>query len=67
MMKVSRPNKTMKTLSRILGPLALALTIVPAILFAFRVIDDGTLKGVMLAGCVLWFVAAPQFMSGGSQ
>jgi len=57
----------MKTLSKILGPLALALTIVPAILFAAHAIDDSTLKGLMLAGCVLWFVAAPQFMSGGSQ
>jgi hypothetical protein len=57
----------MKTLFKILGPLALALTIVPAILFAVKVIDDATLKGLMLGGCVLWFVAAPKFMSGGSE
>ena len=57
----------MKMLSQILGPLALALTIVPAALFALQVIDDATLKGLMLCGCVVWFVAATQFMSGGSQ
>jgi len=56
----------MKTLSKILGPLALALTIIPAVLFAFQTIDDTLLKGLMLAGCVLWFAAAPKFMAGGS-
>ena len=61
------PRSTMKTLSKILGPLALGLTIVPAILFASHTIDDALLKGLMLAGCVLWFVAAPKFMSGGSE
>lgn len=57
----------MKMFAKILGPLALALTILPSVLFAFRLIDDATLKGAMLGGCVLWFAAAPKFMSGGSR
>jgi hypothetical protein len=57
----------MKTLWSILGPLALVLTLLPPILFMSEVMSDATVKALMLAGCGLWFVAAPGFLSGGDK
>lgn len=63
----------MKALSRVLGPVALALTVVPAVVFAVVNVGEETLrgdalmKGLMLVGCVLWFVVAPSFMPGGDR
>jgi len=57
----------MKTFWSILGPLALLLTLLPPILFACGVMSDATVKALMLAGCGLWFVAAPGFLSGGDK
>jgi hypothetical protein len=57
----------MKILFSILGPLALALTLVPPILFMTGTMTDATVKALMLVGCGLWFIAAPGFMSGGDQ
>ena len=57
----------MKTLWSILGPLALVLTLLPPILFISEVMSDATVKALMLAGCGLWFVAAPGFLSGGDK
>lgn len=57
----------MKIVFSILGTLALALTLFPPILFATGTLTDATVKMLMLVGCGLWFIAAPQFMSGGDQ
>jgi hypothetical protein len=56
----------MKKTAMILGILALALTVVPPILSAVELLAEPTMKGMMLGGCVLWFVTAPAFMKGGS-
>jgi hypothetical protein len=51
---------------KILGLIALGLTVVPPILFLMGAIALPLMKGVMLGGCVLWFATAPFFMKGGS-
>jgi len=38
---------------------ALALTIVPPILFCSGSLADATMKSIMLAGTFLWFIAWP--------
>lgn len=57
----------MNTLARNLSLLALALTVVPAALFAFGVLGDAPMKLAMLAGTVLWFAASPHWLKGGSE
>ena len=54
-------------IAKILGIVALGLTVIPPILNATTVLGGPTMKGLMLAGCVLWFVTAPTFMKGGTQ
>lgn len=56
----------MKTLLKPVGFLALALTCVPPVLFATGVLGEAALKGLMLAGTVLWFATAPFFLKGGT-
>lgn len=48
-----------------LSSLALALTIVPPILFAAGSLGDGPMKFAMVAGVVLWFLTAPRWLRGG--
>ena len=55
----------MKTLPRIVAIAALAATIVPAVLFAFKLMSEEMMKGLMLAGTVAWFAAAPFWLKGG--
>lgn len=57
----------MQAAAKFIAPLALALTIVPPCLFMFHAMSEQPMKHVMLAGCVLWFVAAPFSMKGGSK
>lgn len=45
--------------------LALALTIVPPILFAAGMLGEGSMKLTMLFGVVLWFATAPRWLHGG--
>ena len=52
----------MKAVWKILGGVALLLTIGPACLHLFGVMDLATAKLVMLAGTALWFVTAPLWM-----
>jgi hypothetical protein len=52
----------MKTLWSSLSLIALLATIVPAILVFFGVMELGTQKGIMTAGMILWFIAAPLYM-----
>lgn len=47
----------MRILLRILSWLGLALTLLPACLFFYGQLGSGTVKGLMLAGTVLWFAA----------
>lgn len=55
-----------KTIAKIIGIFALALTIVPPILNATDKLSDSTMKGAMLIACILWFASAPAFMKGGA-
>jgi hypothetical protein len=53
-----------KLIAKIFGVIALGLTIIPPILNATESLAESTMKGLMLAGCVLWFVTAPTIMKG---
>ena len=52
----------MQTLARILGCLALAATIVPPVLFMFKLLPLDAMKWIMLAATVVWFATAPFWM-----
>lgn len=54
-------------IAKILGIVALGLTVIPPILNATASLGETTMKGLMLAGCILWFVTAPTFMKGGTE
>jgi len=56
----------MKT-ARLLSLLALLLTIAPAILYAVGALGDAAMKMALLVGTVLWFVAAPRWLRGGTE
>lgn len=53
-------------LARALALLALALTLLPAILYAAGRLGDAPMKWLMLAGAVLWFASAPKWLHGGA-
>jgi hypothetical protein len=53
-------------IARALSLLALALTLVPAVLFAAGRMSDGAMKLALVAGTILWFVAAPRWLRGGT-
>ena len=57
----------MKLAIKILGPLALALTVVPPLMFMFHGMAGPLMKDLMLAGCILWFATARFFMPGGAK
>ena len=57
----------MNTISKILAPLALVGTLVPPLLFAFKVMGEGPMKLIMLASTILWFTTARFWMKGGGQ
>jgi hypothetical protein len=52
-------------LIHILSVLALALTIVPPVLFATGQLGENSMKLTMLVGAVLWFATAPRWLHGG--
>ena len=56
----------MQTALKILGLIALGLTLVPPMLFLMGSMALPAMKGIMLGGCILWFVTAPFFMKGGA-
>ena len=56
----------MKT-ARLLSLLALLLTITPAILYAVGVLGGAAMKMTLLLGTVLWFLAAPRWLRGGTE
>jgi len=57
----------MKFTVKILGPLALALTVMPPLMFMFHSMAGPLMKNLMLAGCILWFATARFFMQGGAK
>jgi hypothetical protein len=57
----------MKSLASILGPLALAGTIVPPLLFLLQLMGEVPMKWIMLASAILWFVSAPFWLRGGTE
>ena len=50
---------------KLISYLALALTIVPAVLFATGTLAEAPMKLTMLVGTVLWFATAPRWLHGG--
>ena len=57
----------MKAFAKILGPLALAATIVPPLLFMLKAMSEGLMKATLLVAAVAWFVAAPFWLKGGEE
>ena len=57
----------MNRFSKFLAPLALAGTVVPPLLFAFKVMGEGPMKLIMLVSTILWFTTARFWMKGGGQ
>lgn len=55
----------MNLIARVVGILALGLTVIPPALFAAGKLADAPMKTAMLAGAVLWFVAGPLWLKGG--
>jgi hypothetical protein len=49
----------MPSLSKTLGLLALAGTIVPPALFMFKIMPLETVKMIMLVSTIVWFATAP--------
>ncbi len=56
----------MNALARVLAPLALVATILPAVLFLFHVLGEGAMKAIMGVAAIAWFVFAPRWMKGGA-
>lgn len=56
----------MKNVLKILSFLGLLLTVTPAFLVFFKVIDKPTHFIIMFIGTVLWFASAPFWMKGTS-
>lgn len=57
----------MNAVAKILAPLALAATILPAVLFLFKVLGEGPMKATMLVAAILWFATAPFWLKGGGK
>jgi hypothetical protein len=57
----------MKTAATLLAPLALVATIVPPVLFAFKLLGEGPMKAAMLVATIAWFAAAPFWLKGGEK
>jgi hypothetical protein len=54
-------------IAKVLAPLALVATILPPVLFLFKVMGEGTMKLTMLIAAVAWFATAPFWMKGGGE
>lgn len=57
----------MNTPAKILAPLALAATLLPPVLYLFKVMSEGSMKLTMLVAAIVWFATAPFWMKGGSE
>ncbi len=58
---------TLKAAAKVIAPLALAGTIIPPVLFAFKMLGEPPMKWSMLLAAVLWFAAAPFWLKGGER
>ena len=57
----------MTSVAKTLGLLALAGTILPPVLFLFKVMSEDPMKLIMLLSTVVWFATAPLWMKGGDK
>ena len=57
----------MQPLLKILGFGALAMTLVPPILFATGSLSESVMKALLLVATVLWFTTASFFLKGGGE
>jgi hypothetical protein len=57
----------MQAIAKILAPIALIATILPAVLYAFKAIEEGPLKLTMLLATIVWFAFSPFWLKGGSE
>jgi len=48
--------------TKLLSLVALAVTLVPSLLFFLGKIDQSTMNGIMLGGTIFWFVVTPMWM-----
>jgi Na+/proline symporter len=53
-----------KAISKILAPLSLVATILPPLLFMWKRMDAASMKAIMLAATITWFVTAPFWLKG---
>jgi hypothetical protein len=57
----------MKAAARIAAPLALAATLVAPVLFALKLMSEGTMKGILLVAALAWFGTASLWLKGGER
>ena len=55
----------MNAAAKILAPLALVATLLPALLFLGHALSEGSMKAIMLVATIVWFVFSPFWMKGG--
>lgn len=57
----------MKTAVKTIALLALAGTIFPPVLFAFKMLGEQPMKLILLVCAVAWFATAPFWLKGGEK
>lgn len=57
----------MNTIAKVVGPLALGATVIPPLLFLLKMMSEPTMKGIMLAAALAWFIFAPLWLKGGEE
>ena len=55
----------MNTAAKILAPLALLATVVPPVLFAFKLLGESPMKAILLVATIVWFATARLWLKGG--
>lgn len=49
-------------ITKLLSLVALAVTLVPCLLFYIGKMDQATMNGIMLGGTIFWFIVTPMWM-----
>lgn len=57
----------MKAISKIIAPLSLAATLIPPLLFVFKLMSLDSMKVVLLVATVAWFATAPFWLKGAEE
>lgn len=52
----------MNTISKIASLIALAVTVIPSLVYFMGALDSEPMKWVALAGTIAWFIATPLWM-----